>query len=388
MKNYKEAILSRLLDKYERSKSFIGDNKVNQQFSLQLSKEFPEYSDDSKIQEVKAIESAVSDLSSANLITIRKARNGVLSHVSLNTEAIANAYLVLKRTPKKDINDEMTALLIAYSAKNELLADYCSKQLARIASNKKVEHFNGSIEEFEQILMALAEVFSVTQETFQRDFSIKLYGDSKTFERIRGPVVSILYEYGDFPAKETILEDLNIVSNPGHVFFKGSGILQICGQKIDLRSIRGDIALSSALLKDIDSIEVTGTSVVTIENLTTFNAYTPNQELVIYLGGYHNMARRAFIKKLYDLNPYKLYYHFGDIDAGGFYILLHLRNKTGVPFMPLHMDVETLSNHRQYTKTLTENDRVRLSRLADSEFSEVISYMLKNNCKLEQESLD
>lgn len=388
MINYKNAILSRLIDKYERSKSFIGDNRVSQSFTILLAKEFPEYADDSKIQEIRAIEMAISELINEGFITCKKHKNGVLSHVVLNPGSIDSVYLFLKRKPKKDTNSEIRDLLNAYSTKNELLSAFCSKQLERIALNKSVEHFKGDTMEFERVLIALAEILKIQQETFQRDFSVRVYGDSKTFERIRGTVVSILSEYGDFPEKETILEDLNIVSNPGHVFFKGSGVIKVCGQTIDLNGIKGDIALSSALLKDIESIEVTGSDVVTIENLTTFNAYTPNQELVIYLGGYHNMARRAFIKKLYELNPNKRYYHFGDIDAGGFYILLHLRKKTGIPFLPLHMDIETLSSNIQYTKKLTENDRARLKNLAGSEFDDVVSYMLKNNCKLEQESLD
>ena len=80
--------------------------------------------------------------------------------------------------------------------------------------------------------------------------------------------------------------------------------------------------------------------------------------------------------------------HYGDIDAGGFSILLDLRKKTGVHFEPLHMDVETLSENLHFTKTLTENDIKRLKNFVGSEFKDVIAYMLRNNCKLEQEALD
>ena len=51
------------------------------------------------------------------------------------------------------------------------------------------------------------------------------------------------------------------------------------------------------------------------------------------------------------------------------------------------MDVSTLMNYENYTKKLTENDRIRLQSLRDSEFKEVVEYMLENNCKLEQEAL-
>ena len=91
--------------------------------------------------------------------------------------------------------------------------------------------------------------------------------------------------------------------------------------------------------------------------------------------GYHDTANAA-------------YYHFGDIDAGGFYILLHLRRKTGVPFQPYKMDISTLKDNLLYTKKLTDNDRTRLGNLLDSEFKDTISFMLENNCKLEQEALN
>jgi len=52
------------------------------------------------------------------------------------------------------------------------------------------------------------------------------------------------------------------------------------------------------------------------------------------------------------------------------------------------MDIETLKEYGEYTKKLTENDRNRLMRLFDSEYNELIEYMLENNCKLEQEAIN
>ena len=43
MTKYESIILNALLDRYERSKSFIGDNKVNQQFTVKLVKLFEKY---------------------------------------------------------------------------------------------------------------------------------------------------------------------------------------------------------------------------------------------------------------------------------------------------------------------------------------------------------
>ena len=229
---------------------------------------------------------------------------------------------------------------------------------------------------------------TVEKETYQRDFSTAVLHDSKAFEKIKSKVVNILFEYGDFAVKDTVLEELNIIRNPGHVYFKGNGIITIDGQIIDLQKLHGDIGISSSLLQNIDDIKVNGNKVITIENLTTFNAFGDKNFFAVYLGGYHNHDRGEFIRKMYSLNPHAEYYHFGDIDAGGFYILLHLRKKTGISFKPYKMDILILQENISKTKKLTDNDRVRLKNLLESEFKETINFMLENDCKLEQENLD
>lgn len=106
------------------------------------------------------------------------------------------------------------------------------------------------------------------------------------------------------------------------------------------------------------------------------------------MGGFHNSVKRDFIKLLYEQNPSKLYYHFGDIDAGGFYILEHLRKKTGIEFEPINMDRNTLEKYKRYWLELSKSDRIRLERIEknNSKYSEAIRFMLDNNCKLEQEA--
>lgn len=142
------------------------------------------------------------------------------------------------------------------------------------------------------------------------------------------------------------------------------------------------------MLPDIDKVKIVGRAVITIENLTSFHTTGCSDIFVIYLGGFHNSIRREFIKKIYQQNPEVLYYHFGDIDAGGFYILEHLKRQTGIEFQPYKMDLETLKEYQEYSKRLTDHDRDRLMKLRDSQYQEVISYMLKNNCKLEQETIN
>ena len=262
MKKYKEEILARLIDKYERSKSFIGTNEVNQSFSLDLVKAFPEYADDAKVNEIGAVDQAVKELSEAGWIRTKRHKNGLLSGVTLELSALQDCYGYLKRKPKRDLNRDLSVLLSRYYDRNEITQKFCGTQLERLSSNKKAEFFNGDIKEYEKILIGLSNILSVEQETYERDFSVRVFGDSKTFEKIRGTLTAILFEYGDFSNRETVLEDLNIVKNPGHVYFKGSGVISLAGQRIDLSKVHGDLAVSSRSNPKVSSLSFSRQSVI------------------------------------------------------------------------------------------------------------------------------
>ena len=388
MMKYEKAILEHLLDKYERSKSFTGDNRIGQSFSVKLVKLFPKYGDEAEYDLFCSLNDAVSELESMEYITSKRKKNGIIDTVTLNVQFLDEIYKYISRTPKAQTNEQLISLLDTYSDKNELLTIFCEAQKNRLSQNKKAEYFDGDVTEYAKLLKAVAMIFDVSDEIYIRDYSIKVFGDSKTFESIQSKVKRLLFQYGDFPEEDTILEDLNIIKNPGHVYIKGSAVIVIKGQRLDLSELNGDIAISSVLLPEISSINVTGSRVMTIENLTTFNAFREKDTFAVYLGGYHNSHRRNFIKKIYQDNPDAEYNHFGDIDAGGFYILLHLRAKTGVHFMPYHMGISELQRFKSYTKPLTENDAKRLRALQNSEFSDTVNYMIENNCKLEQEAID
>ncbi|MDD4493168.1 MAG: DUF2220 family protein [Eubacteriales bacterium] len=381
-------ILNKLLDKFEKSKSFIGDNKVKQRFSIKILSLFSQYDDHSNYEVFQSVNEAIDILVRKGLIyaTINSAK--VCSEVSFNLDEIKSAYAYLGRVQKKDLNNSILELLDNYKDKNEILKRFCEAQIERINTNRPIQVFNGDLREFESILIAGDELLKIDSETFARDFSVRIFKDSKIFDRISSKVVNMLFEYGDFPEKEQVLANLNIVRNPTYVNFKGEGIIEISGQMINLCNFRSDIAISSSMLPDVDKIEITGKSVMTIENLTSFHSMDGKGMFLIYLGGFHNRVRREFIKKIYQQNPDIPFFHFGDIDAGGFYIFEHLKNQTGIDFLPYKMDLETLKKHRDYSKKLTENDRDRLNRLKNSQFAETVEFMLKNDCKLEQEAIN
>ena len=96
------------------------------------------------------------------------------------------------------------------------------------------------------------------------------------------------------------------------------------------------------------------------------------------------------IARIVELLPNLECYHYGDIDAGGFYILNHLREKTGIKFIPYMMGIEELRRYHNNCKPLTNNDKKRLLMMLKNDsfkdFHKTITYMLDNNIKIEQEA--
>ena len=92
---------------------------------------------------------------------------------------------------------------------------------------------------------------------------------------------------------------------------------------------------------------------------------------------------------IYEQNPDKAYYHKGNLNVYGFAILESLKERTGIPFRPLEMDVETLK--RSYDaglyRPLSETDRKAMKSPALKEYEEIFRFMLEHNCKAEQESV-
>ncbi len=384
---YEEVILNRLLDKYEKSKSFIGASKVKQRFSIRPLELFPEYENHANLDEFALVNEAVEVLKRKGYIEAKLLPGRVVKHVSLRLEALEAVYETLSRVPKTEINDQLWSLLEEYSTKTDIVTRFCEDQKVRLENNKRAKYFDGDFNDYRDLLEAVSALERVELETYERDFSMSIFKDSKRFMKLKSKVEGLLFEYGDFPEKEHALGQFNVVRTPTYVHIKGSITLRIDGMLIDFSKLSSDLALSTKILDDIDEICVLGNRVYTVENLTSFHGMNEAGAVVIYLGGFHNRVRREFIKKMFSQNSNKEYFHFGDIDAGGFYILQHLRQKTGVPFQAYRMGIDTLKEYSDFTKKTDENDEVRLKRLLDTEFRETIEYMLANHCKLEQEAV-
>lgn len=401
---WQRKVLEHLLDSYEKSKTFQGGNQVRQRFAVQIGKLFPRYQDDAEYEYFCRVNEAMDELCAGSLVSAEYERNGVLKKIILNMENLDACYAYLGRTPRKQEQEALRGIWAELS--NKMAADcfaplrrYLAAQYVRIEKNQNVEYYNHDLEEYRALLEAAVAALRNREEIFIRNFSIQVFHDSKRLEQLAGKLSSLLYQYGEFQEKEAVLEECGIVRTPTYVMLKGNARLMLGGQELDLSLLRGDIALSTESLKGLQDLVVLGVRVVTVENLTSFHDYPAGEDCVIYLGGFHNQVKRNFLLYLYERNRDKEYRHFGDIDAGGFYILEHLKRKTGIAFRPLYMDIETLRQCWEDRKLLTGNDRKRLIQLKEElekcgthnkeeeNYRDVIDYMLDQNCKLEQEAV-
>lgn len=398
-KKIQEVVLNKLLDKYEKSKTFIGTNQINQSFGKKISEIFSKYNDDAEYDLFCDINDALHKLETLQYISIIYERGDIINMVSLNVANLGEIYEFVGREPKKDENDWLLDTMLSFEIKLnndsrlKLLGEYFKVQREKISKNQKVEYYDSEKTGYVDLLTLVYELLTNESEIFVRDLSIRLFHDSKKVEKLESKAKALLYQYGDYLDKESVFEECNVLKTPTYVCVKGKAVLMLAGQTVDLSKLMGDIALSTESLKELESVKVIGKRVVTVENLTSFHNYgvakQESEDFVIYLGGFHNRAKREFLIKLYEQNKDKEYRHFGDIDAGGFYILEHLKRKTGIPFVSLNMDRDILEKYMEYTKKLTVNDRKRLEMLLGNleKDKEVVEFMLNNNCKLEQEAV-
>lgn len=237
-------------------------------------------------------------------------------------------------------------------------------------------------------------VSKLNSETYIRNFSTALFKDSKRFQKeFRSTVETILFDYTDeVVEKDDILGFYNLYENPTYVMVKGNVVIQLDTSVIDVSEMPDGIALSNASLEKIRAVTVKANKVITVENLTTYHDSDEDDAVHIYLGGYHNYSKQLLLEKIYADNKSRDYFHKGDLDVYGFLILENLKEKTGIPFRPLMMDVATIERfykaglYKELTvsdvKVIEEKKNTKLAAYVD-----VLQFMLDKNCKVEQESI-
>ncbi len=248
-------------------------------------------------------------------------------------------------------------------------------------------------------------VTQAREEELERVLSTRLFGDSKYFEReLRPKVLSILRQLAkqggrDYEEDEQLLGERGIAKWPEILEFKGTLKADLDdGRCLDYTDHIYGAYINGAALKHVQRLRLNGISrIISIENKANYTWYITGhqreEELVLYHGGFFSPAKGRFyhlIAEAAESLSIRVY-HWSDIDVGGFRIFLRLKKEIFPQAEPMQMDVETLLKYRSRCMPLEKGAyRDTLKRcLADpayAVFAEVISLMLRENIRLEQEA--
>lgn len=396
MVNYQEKLLVLLVEKYRSSKKDAGTGRIARRTQLEPEKLYKNYrKNDGDLEHIEAVNQAAEACRRKGFLTFEM--NGFSSEISkiyLVDEKIDEIEQFLgehyQYESKHAKRQYVEKVIEKYSGAAPAAEAECERLRQTLEKNK----IPGDYGQIEDILKALSFIENNWKLLYLREASILIYGSSKYLEeKTLDAVCRLLRNFYQQPCSEDemqdeILERFHIVKEQHKLRMKGNVKLMIGGERVDLSVWKDGIDFSADDLQRIEKVEVHTPRFMTVENLTSYLRLQESQTTFFYLGGYMTRSQRDFLKKIYSDNSEIRYLHFGDIDAGGFYIFEQLRQKTGIPFEMYRMSVDTLRDgrFRRCLQPLTENDRVRLKSLAEKDmFREVAGYMLEENAKLEQE---
>lgn len=402
---YEERILQTLLDSYERSRLSRGENEVAVHIAFPITpKTMPIYFDENSLayEEIHGTAGHLEEMGYTCSVWKGGKKNHILQKIVLCDEKVDEIYRHLGRVPEKQMQQAQLAVLqeLKTECSTPVARNFICWLVKRLEQGKTVKEYLNldDTEGSRRLIRAIHKIETNQKEIYIREFSVQCFGDSKELEKKSGLIGKIFRRFSDDMEdmdNDVILAEYGIYRTPNYVYVKGSGRLRIGTPEaydIDLRSLRQGIGLSGEDLDGLEwKVDVSVKRIITIENLTTFFRWEEPDSVLIYLGGYHNAVRRKFLQKLYQVFPEAEYFHFGDIDVGGFEIYEDLCRRTGIPFTTYKMGISELEQYEQYTRELTENDRKRMDSLLNNEAYEnvwpILRYMKEHGKKLEQESI-
>ena len=387
--------LNKLIDKYENSQLSKVMTTRQLKIAFPFNKEtIKEYFDETNFSRIDHINQECLYLESKQFIKIVFKNASYIQNIELNIGFIDEVYHYLNRNPKKDLEQNVLDVLFSYVNHGDLLGRFSMDMIDHLKAHKSIKRYLDveKLDDVKDILKALDYVFKQETEILKRKFSVLLFRNSKRFEQIENKVIKILRDYALVPTGDDVLAEYNIISNPSYVYLKGNGVFKCNEETIDLKKLGAEISFNTNVIDKLEVVSISAKRIITIENLTSFYEYQTDEDLVIYLGGFHNTIRRNLLKKLFHFKPNIPFFHWGDIDLGGFEIYNHLRDHVSILIHPLNMDLETLKKHREYAMDITDrNYLTKLERLLNDpryeQFYEVIEYMIKHQIRLEQESI-
>lgn len=342
-----QVLLSRLLDKYEKSKHLTQPGISSRRVMLRIEKrEFPEYTyEDAQVRD--AWNDAVKDLEAQSLVSAQWVHGRpVLSSVALNLENLPACYRLAGRTHPKElarvVGERITARL-SHVTTDWVLAwrdDVCrqAKETFRVPAYCKKD-----LSLLEQLLTAFVVYDGLHGESItMRAFSGRCYQNTKTFEQeVRDQFLRVALGYSpelmEACAQSELgdreqLAYLGIYARPELYELSGNCSIHTDKGAISVTAAAPcGLALPSTGVNAIRAFDLGGIEkIVFIENKTNYDEYILSElypeELAIYHGGFLSPQKHKFFQKIAaSLEDRTEVVFWADIDLGAFQMFQHLQ---------------------------------------------------------------
>lgn len=413
MQNTEKILMNALLDKYERSAAYRTGEQSNRRILLKLydgkgKTDFSFYDINDHDRRVE-VNDTIEVLTGKEIISFKWLRGEtghIIEKVWLSYDRIDIAYKLAGRAPKATVVASISEQ--AYMLLDEVKSDWAKRYFEDIlmkADNKR--DFGSAIpgdnsERFDLWkLIAFIDKHNEL-EIVERVLSTQLFTDSKRFKTaLRSKLLSVLRKYFDtdklYDNDEELLRQIGISKYPE--YFEFCGALMITNEHgfTDFKPLSHGGSLSVVDLQaGTITIAESVKKIISIENRANYIEYIAktknNDELVLYHAGHYSPSKKKFFTAVNDSMPKDCnWYHWGDIDLGGFSMLGRLRREINPHIFPYRMSKEELIRYDQYCGKITESYADKLRRIMGKpelvDCASCIQYMIDKKIRLEQESM-
>jgi hypothetical protein len=400
-----------LLDKYERSSFFRTGALPTKRILLKLYEngkcEFSEYNIENSEQRI-SVNECIQGLAQKGLVCfewMKGEENHIISKVWLNMKELQSAYCFAHRQPQSDflsnIEVELTKCMecIGFQWMKDYLQDACEY----IQQKRKLHALvPENAHERKSLLQALRYIdANEDNELLKRIFSVRCFGDSKHFERVvETRLLRILKKYldcDDQATDEQLLSQIGIAKYPEQFEFCGPISLNFPdGNCLDFSNLSGG---STVYGQDVAAAQIAFSKgvrcILSIENKANYFDYISKHrkpdELVIYHGGQYSPSKKKLFCIVTAASAQIPWYHWGDIDYGGFSMLARLRREINSSIQPYRMNKQELITYGAFTTSFSPEYSQKLHELTAraelKDCSECLAYMLEHRARLEQEAM-
>jgi hypothetical protein len=225
-----------LLDKYDRSLSSVGQNKVNQSFVFKIDGDsFPSYLHPNSPSDTDHALKVFDVLKGSGFVDVSKNFSEYYDKITLKTDALsiasARRFLGLK-DPEETARHYHAIFLSMASDSDPTVARFANKMSELTADHR---HLETAISYFQdedvlnELVRCVRAIDSLDGEIRERNFSIANLGDSKRFAFLQTKIDRIFREFSgqEFPDQDKPSRILGVVPNPTFAMVKNGLVFHL-----------------------------------------------------------------------------------------------------------------------------------------------------------------